>query len=279
VEVNGALRAQLGLPDGQGLLVDEVVAKGPAAAAGLEQHDILLQADGKPLGTLEDLVRAVDAAKDKEMTLELVRGGKREKVQVTPARRPEQFPQMGPPFDPDDPDAGRIREWFERERPGAEGRPPWRFRFFNPGAILPPGPPPAGEPLPGNLSIKIDKEGGKPARIEIRRGDEHWEADESGLDQLPADVRVHVRRMLDGVSVHVDVPGRGGPEARLEGPLEGFAWPRVPDVHADGRLEKRLEEMNRRIDELRQTIEQFREKRPRGKAPEAEAPKPKPDSI
>ena len=277
-EVRGALRTQLGLPEGQGLLVDLIAPDGPAAGADINEHDILLKADGKPLGTLQDLVDAVDAAKDKEMTLELLRAGKPKEIRVTPVKRAEKVRQMLRRPNPGDPLFGRIYEFFERERPGSEGRPPWRFHSFSLGAILPPGAP-AGVLLPGNLSISINKQGGKPVRIEIRRGDERWEVDENGLEQLPADVRVHVQRMLDGVSVSVDVPGRVMPEAHVEGPLRDFAWPRFPNVQPEGRLEKRLEEMNRRIDELRKTIEQVREKRPKVKTPEKKATEAKPQSI
>ena len=44
-----ALRAQLNLPEKQGLLVAAVMPDSPAAKAGIKQHDVLLRVGEKPL--------------------------------------------------------------------------------------------------------------------------------------------------------------------------------------------------------------------------------------
>ncbi|GBD36415.1 Serine protease Do-like HtrB [bacterium HR36] len=44
-----ALREQLSVPDGQGVLVREVVPDSPAAKVGIKPHDILLEIAGKPV--------------------------------------------------------------------------------------------------------------------------------------------------------------------------------------------------------------------------------------
>ena len=85
-----ALRAQLNLPEKQGLLVEGVAPESPAAKAGIEQYDILLRAGDKPLTEPRDLVEAVQAAKDGKLTIELIRGGQHKTIEATPAKRPEE---------------------------------------------------------------------------------------------------------------------------------------------------------------------------------------------
>jgi serine protease Do len=63
------MRAAVGLPPHDGLLVRGVEPGGPAAAAGLERGDLLVAAGGRPLGGVDDLFDALAAA---EGHLELV---------------------------------------------------------------------------------------------------------------------------------------------------------------------------------------------------------------
>ena len=72
-----------------GLVVEGVAPDSPAAKAGIKPHDVLKTVDGKPLKKGEDLVKAVQQAKEKDLAIELMRGDKTEKVTVRPAKRPE----------------------------------------------------------------------------------------------------------------------------------------------------------------------------------------------
>jgi serine protease Do len=67
------LRAAVGLPPRDGLLVRGVEEGGPGAAAGLERGDLLVAAGGRPLGGVDDLFDAL-AASDGELELVAVRG-------------------------------------------------------------------------------------------------------------------------------------------------------------------------------------------------------------
>jgi serine protease Do len=82
-----ALRAQLGIPGGQGLVVASLAGDGPAAEAGLKQNDILLHVADKPLASPEDLSKQLKAAGDTPVWLYLVRSGKPVRVQVRPVYR------------------------------------------------------------------------------------------------------------------------------------------------------------------------------------------------
>jgi membrane-associated protease RseP (regulator of RpoE activity) len=274
-----ALRAQLALPEGQGLLVEQVMPETPAARSELKRHDIVLKADGKPLGGIQDLIDAVDAAKDGELPLEIIRGGKPMTIKVKPEKRPE-GPVFGHPGPvPGHPERHGILELLEQLGPGL-GETPFRLRLFNPGVILPPGSP-AHAPLPEGLSVTISKQGGQPAEIEVRRGEENWSVDENDLDELPPDVSVHVGRMLGGVPLGTD--GQVRIESRGR-PARTFQWPQVFGADGEGRLEKRLEEMNGRIERLQEMMEGLREKRPRKKGsdektPEEKTPKAEPEQA
>ena len=58
------LRAAVGLPERDGLLVRAVVDGSPAARAGLERGDLLVRAGDRDLTTMDDLFDALDAAGD-----------------------------------------------------------------------------------------------------------------------------------------------------------------------------------------------------------------------
>ena len=82
-----ALRAQLKLPENQGLLATDVVKDSPAAKADVKVHDILLSLNGKRLDSQEKLVELVQSSGDKSIPLELIREGKPQTILVTPQRR------------------------------------------------------------------------------------------------------------------------------------------------------------------------------------------------
>jgi serine protease Do len=84
--VGDALRAQLGLPTGQGLLVVSVRDESPSAQAGLKQNDILLSLADKSLAAAGDLSKQLKAAgKATNLSLKILRAGKPLTLQVRPA--------------------------------------------------------------------------------------------------------------------------------------------------------------------------------------------------
>ena len=88
VPPDDALRAQLELPEGQGLLVNQVVAGSAAEKAGVRQYDVLISCNDVPLKEIGDLAKIIEQKKESALTLRLVRGAKRITVDVTPQRRP-----------------------------------------------------------------------------------------------------------------------------------------------------------------------------------------------
>jgi serine protease Do len=67
-----------------GLMINEVRENSPSAKAGLKAGDIIVEADGKPVKSQLDLIRAINEKKDGDLQLTIVRGGSRQTIQVTP---------------------------------------------------------------------------------------------------------------------------------------------------------------------------------------------------
>ncbi|HVE39975.1 MAG TPA: PDZ domain-containing protein [Planctomycetota bacterium] len=78
------LRAQLDLPEGEGLLVTDVLPGSPAEKAGLKKNDILTKIDGKSVKGEESLAKFMSTAKaGQEATLTVLRKAKEQTIKVT----------------------------------------------------------------------------------------------------------------------------------------------------------------------------------------------------
>ena len=75
------MRAAVGLPERDGLLVRGVVDGSPAARAAVERGDLLVRAGDRPLASMDDLFDALDQAGDK-LALGLVRGTEERDLEV-----------------------------------------------------------------------------------------------------------------------------------------------------------------------------------------------------
>lgn len=75
------LRAAVGLPERDGVLVREVEPDGPAAAAGIDSGDLLVAVDGTRLASVDDLHAALATATD-ALELTVVRGAEERTVVV-----------------------------------------------------------------------------------------------------------------------------------------------------------------------------------------------------
>jgi membrane-associated protease RseP (regulator of RpoE activity) len=251
--------------DSNDILVQQVVPDSPAAKAGVAPGDVIQKVDGKPISVLGDMLKAVDTAKDKEMTLDILRDGQSKTIAVTPAKRPERIRLANPPAVSD---FEGLRRWIEQLQQGGNfGQGPMQFRFMRPGVILPRGAP-VHPPLPGNMSITITKSGDKPADIVVKQGDEKWEVNEKELDKLPEKIRPYVDSMLGMAAGAGSV--RWIPEITV--PPEPGPVPNPPPANV---LEKRLE---RRLDELKQHIDRLEnELHMRHQVPAPSPPAPPPE--
>jgi membrane-associated protease RseP (regulator of RpoE activity) len=248
-----ALRAQLNLPQGEGVLLEDVIEDGPAAKAGLKQFDVLLSIDDELVGSQQDVARIVVDSQGKKMTVRYLRGGKEATVAIEPAKRPSRF-EFGDWVVPEG-DQASLQNWLERLRPGMPPNP-LAMRFFHPGMVLPPD---AG--LPDDMSVTIAKHGKEPAKISVKRGEQSWEVSEDKLDELPDDVRLPVERMLGRVRPGVSLsPERVAPRAWRD-----FRRPEAevgPSNETDRRLEQQMDELREQLRQLQQAVEKLEPKTP-----------------
>jgi hypothetical protein len=80
--IGATLAEQLGLPPGQGLVLEEVLAGSPAARAGLRSHDVLIEWDGKPVSDKpEEFARQLSAIQGEvKVDVVVLRKGQRQAV-------------------------------------------------------------------------------------------------------------------------------------------------------------------------------------------------------
>jgi membrane-associated protease RseP (regulator of RpoE activity) len=87
------LRVWLSAPPGVGVLVSRVEPGGPAAEAGIEVGDVIIEADGQEVHSRSDLAwETVRTEEDEAVHLVLVRRGQRVELDVVPKgnlRRPD----------------------------------------------------------------------------------------------------------------------------------------------------------------------------------------------
>ncbi|MFN3464460.1 MAG: M50 family metallopeptidase [Terricaulis sp.] len=86
--------------------VAAVQPESPAAAAGLQQGDLIRSIDGKRIGDFQDLQRVISQAPNQTLSLLVLRDGAEVSIQITPRPRP------------DNPQIGSIGIAGERERVG-----------------------------------------------------------------------------------------------------------------------------------------------------------------
>ena len=93
-----SLAPSLGLPKDNGEIVRSVVDGGPAARGGLQQGDVILRVNGKPV-TPEETVSFLIANTPvgSRVPLDIIRGGRRQTLNVVVGERPtdEQLAQLG----------------------------------------------------------------------------------------------------------------------------------------------------------------------------------------
>lgn len=81
--VANRLRAAVGLPEQDGLLVQSVMEDGPAHAAGLATGDLIVAVGDRPVVRIDDLLDILARSEDPALTLTIVRGVEERTVTVT----------------------------------------------------------------------------------------------------------------------------------------------------------------------------------------------------
>jgi serine protease Do len=91
-----------------GVTISDVESSGPAAQAGLKPGDTIIQADGRPVKTGDDLVSDISSRKPgSKVRLTIIRGGKEKEITVAIADREKLFGRQ----------LGLVEEQGENEQP------------------------------------------------------------------------------------------------------------------------------------------------------------------
>ena len=213
------LRSQLALPAGTGLVVHQIVPEGPAAKSGLQRNDVLLQADGKLLPDAAALGAVANEKGATAIDLNLLRGGKPQTLQITPAERPAQPLNV---LVPQGDDHQAIEQWIEHLRQLAADRQaagpgrPLRLRILHVAEAAP------QRPFPADLNVKVTREGNNPLKIEVRQGEKTWQITSDDWAKLPETIRPHIEAMLGNMTA-----GRVMGSAGSAGIVEAFQSPGV----------------------------------------------------
>lgn len=81
----------LGLEQSEGALVTKVIAKSPAAKAGIQAYDLIVKFDGKDVSSPLDLSKLIArAAINQSVALDVIRNGKTKKLKLTIGEQPQE---------------------------------------------------------------------------------------------------------------------------------------------------------------------------------------------
>jgi membrane-associated protease RseP (regulator of RpoE activity) len=196
--VSEILKSHLNLEGG--MVAVHVFDNSPAAKAGIKPSDIIVKAGDKYIKDPGDLAQCVGSAKETELTLVVLHGGKETAVKVTPTRRPQEENQQQV-----EAAESQEREAIQKLEAAlnayrAKAGTAARVRDYlvpKPGVVASTYAYRAVE-VPKNVTIRITKEGGNPAKISVKRDDKEWEVTEDKLGELPDDIRGYVQQMRVG---------------------------------------------------------------------------------
>lgn len=182
-----SLRNQLELPDNVGLLVLEIAPDSPAAKAGLERFDVLVEAKAGdevfPIQTIQSLTMAIEKSGEQPLAVSLYRRGKKETVSVQPIRREV---------------AAQLQADQLHFRGNGQG-----FTIVGPLVapqvgvpVATPWMPTYAPSLPDGWTVTVTQQGAADPQVEVRQGDQTWKADLKTVNDLPAVVRPTVLCIL-----------------------------------------------------------------------------------
>ena len=217
VDATTALRSQLGIETGVGLVVDAVTDGSPAKMAGILENDVLVSV--RPVSASADqpstkliavisLVEVVESTEANPLRFELFRKGMKQTVEMTPSLR--RGVGLEKPLDTSAEAAKRAVLVESALVPTAETAaaqtlseiPVTQYSIpvtrYTARRYL--GPMVRGEqkapPLPEGLLIEFHQIVGQPEKITVTQGDRKWDILVKELDNLPEEIRMHVQQQL-----------------------------------------------------------------------------------
>jgi membrane-associated protease RseP (regulator of RpoE activity) len=268
-----ALRAQLKLPDGQGILVSAVAPGGPADRVGIKPNDILLALWGKPLAEPGDLTKRLKDAAAKPGPLTLIRSGKGMDIQVTAHTRVTLAPvepeapsfYLGVQTTPAD---ATLRAHLDL--PGdtglvvnevVEDTPAEKAGVKAGDILLKLG----NHPLPDTetLSAMIQATGGKPAKLTLLRGGQSQDVEftpqpRPKAETTRAEAVYHLGVAPQGQAFWAGSPDQPNSSRWVAGFQPYMSW-RAGDTMPRAMEGDRLEALGKQVEELRKAVEELKD--------------------
>ena len=87
-EVSDAIKAQVGLPDGKGVVVVSVLPGSPGAKAGFEPNDLLMMIGSDPATGVDKTKELLAKVQDRETEIKIIRSGKQTSLNLAPDNLP-----------------------------------------------------------------------------------------------------------------------------------------------------------------------------------------------
>jgi hypothetical protein len=197
--IDPSLAAQLGLKAEEGAMVAEVMDGSPAAAAGVREHDVVLELDGSHVDGPEALARAIRKHKKGDaVVLRLLRSGKKTEAKVTlDERKLPEAEAIDTLFE-------HIERETDKSASGAQKRLQ-RLIIRSPEAGAAAGPPTTKQVQQSTIVIRSDD--GGTTRVETRDG--HSRVRIEGPDGKvtfdgPADTQAEREKLPADVIKHLD---------------------------------------------------------------------------
>lgn len=225
----------------RGLVAVHVFEDSPAAKGGCKANDIILKAGDKYVKEPGDLLTAVGEAKENEMTITVLRGGKETQLKVKPVKRAEAARAQAK-----DPQALKQAETEAKEAVqqleaalhayklrAMEGTAPAvDLVRVQPGIVM--SQQAVRKKIPDDVSIRITKEGNNPTKIWVKREGKEWEVTEDKIGDLPEEVRGYVQQLHLGPppAMAVRLTQQAGDPRRTTTRLFAQPVPKVSGLHA-----------------------------------------------
>ncbi|MFI4874889.1 MAG: PDZ domain-containing protein [Blastopirellula sp. JB062] len=214
----------------KGVFVEDVFQGSPAADAGLEAQDVLLELNGQPMVDARKLVEAVRQGEGETLKLVVLQKGKERSLEVTPRK-------MTPA------DLAELQKAQLMQRmPQGQLNDAMRMRFFGPGQVMPHAKRLPDEMTTGqNVKIQIEHRGNEPAKLHIEKDGDSYDITADQIDQLPDDVRPLVEQALGGNPL-----GRHGVMD-----IESLMPHGLPGQLPDGMMRQQLQEIQKMLEEMK----------------------------
>jgi hypothetical protein len=231
-----------------GLVVDEVVPESPAVKAGIIKGDILIKVADQDLRKVDELVALIATCHDKKITLQIVRDGREQSMRVTLAPRPAviDFSNTKIPLKPalGNDDGAKRKQLMEAAKLAMARLESTKAKED---AAKPENAPTAEKPhgtkAVENPSLAVGKLSDGPAVGSVSHAGKTWRVTPKSADALPEGGREHVQMSFLRLE----------PEANEPKPLAAVEPAKLSAAEIQ-LLEKRVDEIDRKLDEVLQLL-------------------------